>query len=287
MSPFLKRLERHFIWRRAFRSGDRCVVRADLMEAFGISGNKASALLTEEANDSKGRLVRTGYKISAPLWAEPPRCAGEEDLMEHLDRGLTDFEFTGLRPDEMPVNQSAWRRPLPHESGALFSIVRAITTQTPLFIRYVGMEYGDTGRWRRVVPLSLDCVDDQWRLSAQSLDNAEDNFPVRSFVLSRILESRIDTDRPPARFVRASGFDSASLFEVKFHEQLTAEQRQVIGNELSISDGSITLPARTAHDFFRRFGDAEVSAKAVWPPVRLIPPPGSAPTGISQAEGLH
>jgi hypothetical protein len=265
----LREVERRFVWRRAFRSPGRCVVRSDLVEAFGMSENKASALLTSEAKTSGGKLVREGYKVVAPAFAEPSQYADGADLMRHLQGGLSDYRFTGLKSDELPINRTPFSNPLPPQAGAFERIVQAIATRGTLYIRYVSMKSQDEGRWRRVAPLSLDCVGDQWRVTAQDLDNLDEQFPVRSFVLARIIEVSPDPKRPPKGFIRGSGFDSKQLVSLEMNPMLTKPQKEVIRHELGIEEGRPKdIPQRCVHEFLIRFADSSPSRDATWPPLR-------------------
>lgn len=270
MSEFLRDLEKRFIWRRAFRSAQRCVVRADLMNAFDMSGNKASALLTNVANESDGSMVREGNKVIAKGWASPPFFAGEVDLMDHISRGLTDIEFTGLKPDELPINRVVWSQNLPSSPGALQKIVSCICTKKPIWILYVGMDKGNAGNWRRVMPLSLDCLGEQWRVSAQDLKLEKEHYPVRTFVLTRILDAKDDLEKLPSKFIRASGFDVNRKIPVEFNPLLTKEQMSVLKHEFLIKTGRVDLPERSVYEFFIKYAGNEVSSNSVWPPIRQI-----------------
>ena len=270
----LREVERRFVWRRAFRSPARTVVRGDLVQAFGMSANKASALLTEEAKTSRGVLVREGYKVIAPAFAEPSEYADGADLMRHLQGGLSDYRFTGLKPDELPINRTPFSNALPPQPGAFDRIVCSIATQGTIYIRYVSMKSQDEGRWRRVAPLSLDCVGDQWRVTAQDLDNVNEQFPVRSFVLARIIEVTPDPKGPPKGFIRGSGVDSKQLVSLEMNPMMTRQQKDVIRHELGIEEGRPKeIPQRCVHEFLIRFADSSPSSDATWPPLRTSKKP--------------
>ena len=92
--------------------------------------------------------------------------ADEADLMDALDHGRTGFAQTGLRYAELPVNFSSWSSSLPTGPGALTTIVQACSRKRTAFIRYVGLKAGDVARFRRVYPIALERMGDQWRLVA-------------------------------------------------------------------------------------------------------------------------
>lgn len=271
MSVFISNLASKFVWRRAFRSASRSVTRSDLVEAFGMSNSAASALLSGEARISNGLLVREGKRVTAPGWAEPPTCAGEKDLMDHLHRGLTELCFTGLFEDELPVNQVRWDTQMPEQPGAFAAVTQAIVCQSAIYLSYVTMEMGDTGQWRRVAPLSLDCVGGQWRLVAQDLEDQASDFPVKSFVLAQILDVKPDTQKWPRGFIRASGLDSVQRHAVEFDGRLTREQRKVMSHKLSVREGLIELPRRSVPEFQAQHTSEAANEPAVKALLRLEP----------------
>lgn len=271
MSVFISNLASKFVWRRAFRSASRSVTRSDLVEAFGMSNSAASALLSEEAKISNGLLVREGKKVAAPGWAEPPICAGERDLMDHLHRGLTELCFTGLYEHELPVNRVQWGTQMPEQAGAFAAITQAIVGKSAIYLSYVTMRIGDTGRWRRVAPLSLDCVDGQWRVVAQDLEDQVGDFPVKSFVLAQILDVKPDTQKWPRGFIRASGLDSVQRHAVEFDGRLTREQRRFVAHRLNLKDGIIELPRRSVTEFQAHHTSEASNEPAVKALLRLEP----------------
>lgn len=265
MQSELKRIESYFIWRRAFRSPSRTVVRADLVDAFDMKKTRASSLLTEEARASGGRLLREGNKVRAPEWATAPEYAGEADLMAKLEAGLSAFAFTGLRQDELPLNIVSWRENLPPKPGVFSEIVRAIGKQRAICVQYVSMRQGDNGKWRRVLPLSLDRMGEQWRVCVQDLEKEE--YPLRSLVLARITNVSENEMRMPKGFQRANAFDTDHSYEAKLDLKLTEEQKKALTNELRIRNGKIKLPSRSEHEFGIAFCAGAPSETAVWPPL--------------------
>jgi predicted DNA-binding transcriptional regulator YafY len=239
--------------------------RADLVEAFGMSTSKATQLIASEVQANQGLLVRDGYMVRSRLGAEAPPHASMRDLMAKLDAGLTEFGYTGLRADELPVNVGNWFENMPDSERAMELVVEACVKRRSVLIQYVGMRRGEQGAWRRVVPLCLDRMGDQWRLTAQDLE--KDGTPVRTFVLSRILDALYDSVSIPRKFVRANPADSQRRVPVEFNLRLSDVQRQVLARELKVKDGYVTLPSRFLHEFLIRFADGGRSDDIAWPPL--------------------
>jgi hypothetical protein len=256
-----------FVWRRAFRSPTRSVVRAEVIDALGVSKTAASTLLNLAVDGSTGLLQREGNKVCAPPWAEAPHWADEADLMECLDRGRVAFAETGLRAAELPVSFSTWSSSLPAVPGALTTIVGACTHKHSVFIRYVGLRAGDKARFRRSFPVALERMGGQWRLVAHDLD-AED-FPLRTYVLSRITGASPDPARLPRGFIPSSPVDFKQTLVVDWDLRLNEDQKQALRCELGIgATGATTLNSRDIHEFLIRFGGQAVAANVVWPPLR-------------------
>ena len=259
-----------FVGRMAFRSPARAVVRAEVIEAFGISKTAASTLLNAAVGSSGGQLQRDGNKVIAPAWAKPPHWADEADLMDSLDHGRISFAQTGLRYAELPVNFSTWSSSLPSGPGALTVIVQAFTGKRAAYVRYVGLKAGDVARFRRVYPIALERMGDQWRLVAHDLE--VDEFPLRTFVLSRITEASADVGKLPRAFIPSSPVDFKQAVAIDWDLRLNHDQKQALRSELGIdSKGVAHLNSRDVHEFLVRFGGRSVGADIVWPPMRKKP----------------
>lgn len=267
MTKLNQDLERHFVWRRAFRSADRCVKNSDLTEAFGMSTSKASTLMTSEAEGSGGGLRRVGYRVESLTTAKPPRFASMGNLLEMLDKGFSEFAYTGLRADELPVNYWGWCDNRPASEEVLAMVVSACVAQKSICIEYVSMKRGDTGKWRRIAPLCLERMGDQWRLTAHDLD--KEGCPLRTFVLARIIDATADSKPIPRTFIRANPSDSLRRIPVELDTRYTDAQRAVLNRELQIQQGVVSIPHRCAHEFGIRFAGTAQSVEAVWPPLKF------------------
>lgn len=259
-----KRLEREFVCRRVFRGPEGLLRRSDLTEAFGMSTSKATQLITSEIETNGNVLMRDGYMVRRRTGAKAPGYASSRDLFAKIDAGLTDFCYTGLRSDELPISDWQWRENTPKNDEVLDLVIEACVKRRTLLIQYVGMRRGESGQWRRIAPLGLERMGDQWRLTGQDVDKAG---AIRTFVLARILDTRHDTEPMPRKFVRANSQDSLRREPVELNLRLTDAQKRVIGRELKVIDGQVEMPHRCWYEFKLQFADGERSADIVWPPL--------------------
>jgi WYL domain len=262
-----------FVFRRAFRSSRKRVTRHDVLRAFHISNTKASECLSMASQSTWGTqlLVRAPRYVGARATAEPPVFAGEADLLEHLRRGLTRPRHLGLFPDELPINWGVHRRADPPAPGVTATVLRAIVTQRPLNIAYIGMRRGDRGTERWIVPIGVDIYTDQIRLVAHDLNQA--GFALRSYVLSRIVAARACDRRLPKGFCRESAYDPPMRCKARLSEELTPEQARVARHELRIDDhDELMVSRRYLHDLGRLYASRAVADNVVWPPLRMIEP---------------
>jgi len=266
MSKSLDDEVRRFVLKRAVRYGK--VVRGDVIEAFGgdFRATKASTLMSDAAGRWPRTLERRSHEIGLRPDAEIPPEASEEDLMKSLDYGHTEFRHIGLRvPDELEVVVVKWTRSLPRQPGAFSIIVSSLVNYEPIELLYVGLRKGEQARWRRLLPITLEKMGDQWRLIAQDLDDEEGSYPVKVFVLPRILEARMSHPKLPDNIIRQGYSDVTERIRVRLHPALTADQRAVIRHELMIENDKITVARRSVFELLRRFSDLPVNPDAVWP----------------------
>lgn len=254
-----------FIVRRAFRAGR--VVRGDVRTAMGVGDAQASRLLSEAAASVAG-LRREPRWVCLEPWAQPPRWASAMQLMEALERSDSSFREIGLHERELPVNYVHWTARAPRAQDCMQALVQGIVHGRRFVIHYAGLRLGEAGRWRRVYPLGLERMGDQWRLIAHDLEHAE--FAIRTFVLARIGDAVVDPAKLPKKFTPATAHDQVVRYQVTLDDRYTKDQRQAFEHELGISDDVIHLPLRSEFEFMRRFGDVPASSDAVWPPVTRL-----------------
>jgi hypothetical protein len=252
-----------FIVRRAFRRGS--VTRSELMNVFDLSAATASRAMKSAVTEYGDLLARAGQGLRPKPVTEPPPWADESDLLDNLDRGRSEPQHTGLFEGELPVVYVSWSARAPRRPGILRTIVQAITNESSVRLAHVGLRKMEQVRERWVAPLALERMNDQWRVIAQDLDKP--GFPIRVFVLSRILDAQPDGRRKPNGFVRRGHTDHFSRIRVKLNPALTSIQRDVLERELQIVDGRVSVASRSAFEFLQRFSNQPPNPDAVWPPI--------------------
>lgn len=256
-----------FIVRRVFRVGR--VSRADVKQAYPeFSYSKSGYVLRQSLEDWPDALVRDGHSIIASARAPCPEVAGEADLMRALDNGLFDMRFTGFRPEELPTRQIRWSQSAPGRSGVLTAIGRAMVHSTGIEIRYVGMRAGESAGWRKVYPRALEQMGLQWRVVAQCLET--ERYPIRIFVLPRILDAAVMAERLPADFTPREEESEIQDLRVCFDPRLTEDQRTALASELGLVDGRLRIAKRSRWEFERQYGQNPPNEHVIWPPVQSL-----------------
>lgn len=253
-----------FIVRRAFRHGS--VSRAELLKAIDISSATATRIMSHAIASLGHLLERNGHDLMPKPLAECPSYASELDLLKQLDTVGNDPSITGLFENELPITYVSWTNSMPPRAGTLQIIVNAIQRRKQIDIVYVGLKLDQQPQSRKILPLGLEKMNDQWRVVAQDMEDK--NFPIKIFVLPRIMVasmSRVSTRIP---YVKGHE-DSKSELIVTLNYKLTPHQKQVFEHELNIKNGKVTVATRSMHEFKRRFTNTPVSENAVWPPLTI------------------
>lgn len=254
-----------FIVKRAFRAG--AVTRSDVILALGVSTASASRLMTDVLMKKNDILERVRQKIVPRLLAKTPSCASEEALLQTLNEGGHDFLLrVGLYEHELPVTYVSWTNSVPKKPGILGAIIEAIRTESYLRIAYLGMREKEQSASRVIAPLGLERMNDQWRVVAQDL--GKDGYPIRVFVLSRILDAeKAPLKRRPPGLVHQHHSDAIVPLAVTLNPKLSPLQKEILADELGIRDGKVRLAKRGIFEFKRRFSNEPASAGAIWPPL--------------------
>lgn len=255
-----------FVLKRAVRFGN--VTRTDVIEAFDddFRATTASNLMSEAARQWPDTLERRTHEICLRSGANIPAEAAEDDLMKSLDYGQTEFRTLGLRvPDELDVIFVKWTRSLPQSAGVFSLIVASLVKYQPIELRYVGLRLGEAARWRRILPVTLEKMGDQWRLVGQDLDDENHDYPIRVFVLARILDARVTEPKLPKDIIRQNYSDAVERLRVKLNPAFTEDQQAAIQHELMVYENQITVAKRSVFELLRRFSEVPVSEHAVWP----------------------
>ena len=261
-----------FIIKRAFRIGS--VSSHDLRKAFRFNSLKATRFLAATLKVFPDILERRGKAVYPKHGVPAPAYASEETILSDLNCGRDDPAETGFFPEEIPVEYISWTDSAPPEKGILTKIIRAIHQGSLLKIVYIGMKKGDVPNEKRVIPLALEKMNDQWRLLAQEIVTVTEQRRKRhegilkTFVLSRILKAEWDLGRRPKGFVQVGHWDDIQELPVSLNPSLNDQQKEVILRELKISDNKVRIPSRSKFEFERRFMDAPANPEAAWPPLK-------------------
>jgi predicted DNA-binding transcriptional regulator YafY len=260
-------MDRHikFVLMRAFRIGG--VTSADLMRACDVSTPTATRVMSRALEEHGELLQRVKRALVPRPLAVVPDFAGEAALLKALDGGRSNPMETGIFPHEVPVSYVSWSNTLPAKPGTLNLIIKAITNETLLNIVYLGMTKNEVPSEKTVFPLSLEKMNDQWRLIAQDIDKP--GHPLRVYVLSRIFEASASFRRKPRALVRQGHEDTQKRISVKVNPALTPLQQEIIARELCVHDGHVEIASRSEFEFCRRFTNGSASENAVWPPLVL------------------
>lgn len=252
-----------FILRRAFRSPERSVTRAHLKAAFPLKDGAATARLNDCVDRYPSKLQRIGNRISPVMGAQAPEEAGTMDLLLSLSNNVTDFSVIGLTEKELPFRCRKNTETFPKKEIAAQAVVNAIVREESILIRYVTMRRGDQGKWRRIFPLGIEKVGDQLRVDAQ--DMSQPNSPVRSFVMTRIVDAQDDLESLPRGFLKSGFGDNTQEIAVKFSTKLTEVQKEVLAHEFNIRYGKIKILQRAIFEFKQNHSGSPIGEDVVHP----------------------
>lgn len=182
----------------------------------------------------------------------------------------------GLSSDELQVVQPRLRHDVladvdPHSDDVdigpmLDVILRATILNARIDIRYVGLRLGESARWRSVVPVALNDFQGQWRVTAHDLEVI--GFPLKSFVLPRILDARASLEKTPKGLRLQTGDVAVRRYKIKLNSRMTADQKIAIGRELGINKrNEIMLSDDAVFDFRKTWMESELGSDLtfVWP----------------------
>lgn len=266
-----------FILRRATWSG-LCKV-ADVVRAFDVTPQAASLDLNRAVEiwmlDGRPLLTR-GRGCVRQIFGLPEHPQASPLVMLELLRRSAPFQETGLREYECLTLHQPLQGVQTSTQESLSAILRSLVRlgaeagrpiQRTLEIDYVGLKVGDTIRTRWVAPVGLEFDGAQVRLWAHDL--LRQGYPLKSFVLSRIMAARVVHRQMPSgvRPELALPQETVTL-QAAFDEQLTTDQRQAIARELGLDDHARLKAAR--HRVFQLqhlYAKAAHTQEAIWPPL--------------------
>jgi len=258
-----------FALRRAWFVG--VCSRADLKRAFPESPAGLSKTLRYIANFHHQHLMwkpRIGL-VPMPQAARPPECATSK-LLDLLAKGCPP-QVTGVFDDDGRPRLMPAVIPVAQDDRVNDLILAALMSKDPdqctLRILYVGLRRGEAARWRMVRPRALEFTGTTWRLHAQDMEAPDRQFPIKVFVLYRIMDAQY-----PVAFKRPGGFADRTLIEtharlrVSLSEDLTPAQEKTLRWGLGIkADNTLQWPHHSLYEFKREWAKAEPSTDIVWP----------------------
>ncbi len=260
-----------FILRRACWVG-RCTRNA-VVDAFDISGSRASLALTQAVEDWPGILeARPRLGVVRNPSARTPGEASAETIFRLLESGAPPYMLGG-HPEEFGVSPTPPLIPSRPAEGLDVILEAAAQCHQQnwqvLDILYCGMKIGEEAKWRQVIPNGMEFHHGQWRLLAIDVAVTKDlDQRQRTFVFSRILRVR------PARWpkgLRKNALYLASQGRVRrritLNNALTKDQQEALSREFGIQRGSIELYERSEFEFRRMFTSDSSFSKddTVWP----------------------
>ena len=261
-----------FVLRRAWRMG-QCR-RADVDEAFGTenSPNRASKIIKQAVARWSSHLLYLPHRGVFPnTRAACPEPARAEVVLDLLARRAPPQE-TGLLPgDGVPFLHPSPKPSRAATDAATQAVLDAALRNAPLDILYVGLRRYESARWRHVWPRAMECTGLHWRLHAQDLDDAARGYPIKTFVLARVLGARTTSDWVrPADFRPKEVLHDRSRLRVHLSPSLTPDQVTAIENQFDIHEGKMTWPRSALHSFRREFTESQVPPDVVWPVIERI-----------------
>jgi len=255
-----------FVLRRCIWVGR--TTRADLMQAFGVPSATATRTLSYAVSHYPLTLRQKPKWVESIPHAAIPTPASAGVLLRLLGENPYQFAVTGLKPSELNVVITRLKHDvaLSVDNAVLTLLLRATIHSTRIDIRYVGLRLGESARWRSVVPVALNYLQNQWRLMAHDLESTD--FPLKSFVIPRILDAQLTTEKRPRGLRLQTGDIAQRVYKIRLNSRMTTDQKIAIQRELGINQNDeITLADNVLFDFRKTYMENEIKADAniVWP----------------------
>ena len=261
-----------FVLRRAFLFG--VCRRADVNRACGtaFSPNRATAILRTAvaqwptllyAVPHRGVYPRAGVAI--------PEEARADRILALMAQGA-DSRVTGVfQGDGVPVLQPKPKPARALHDGATQIVLDAALHEKPVRILYVGLRRGESARWRRIWPRAIEFTGLHWRVHAQDMDAAEQDFPIKVFVLARVMDAQpLSAKDAPPGFRPKTLVSQERLLRVSLSEDLTSDQVKAVQNDFDVRDGTMTWPDHALHEFKREFTREPSNPGVVWPLISRV-----------------
>jgi len=261
-----------FVLRRAFLFG--VCRRADVNRACGteFSPNRATTILRTAIARWPNLLYAVPHRGVFPCAeAACPDEAKASHILALMAQGAEPRE-TGVFPDDgVPVLRPKPKPAQTLHDGATQLVLDAALHEKPVRILYVGLRRGESARWRRIWPRAMEFTGLQWRIHAQDMDASGQGFPIKVFMLSRIMDAQRLTEKDaPPEFTPKTLVLQDRVLRVSLSEDLTPDQAQVIRNGFDIRDGLMTWPDYALHEFKREFTREPPNPDIAWPTIARL-----------------
>lgn len=267
-----------FVLRRAWVKG--VCKRTDLDKVFGTtkSPNRAQAILEKAIKDWPKALVRIPYKgVYAKTSVARPKETEATVILDLIAKRAPPQE-TGIFPHEgiprLFMTPKPSRAMNPRATQVLLS---AALQQTPVRVLYVGLRRKEEARWRNLWPRALEHTGLFWRLHAQDMDDADHGYPIKTYILGRVMEAEpLPEKSVPKKFVPKIWVRHERRLRVSLSEGLSDDQILALCNQFDIQNGVMEWPEHGVYGLRREFSDAPVPEGVVWPPMTSIRDEGEA-----------
>ncbi|MFN4328770.1 MAG: hypothetical protein ACK4FF_07835 [Limnobacter sp.] len=261
-----------FVLRRAWTLG-KCD-REAVDRAFGTGGSpaRASKILGDATRHPSGSLMwvkRVG--VVPKHGAACPAEASIDLILEKIARGEPP-QSTGIFDDDgVGIVRPKIRALSTLSEAATRVVVEGALRDEPIQILYVGLKKDETAKWRTVWPCTLEYTGKGFRLHAHDLNDPEAQYPVKLFLLSRILDAqKLDVKATKKsldqKFVRRGHIGADVSVHVSLNQLLTPDQEKVVRHELGINaSGKVRIPRHLLYEFRKENEGLKSSALQVWP----------------------
>ncbi len=235
-----RRLE--FIEFRLFWEGH--VNRSDLVDAFGISVNQASADLNRYLGMAPGNMVydksARAYvrdECFAPLFLKPDPASYLSQLRSISD-GIATQEETWI--GQMPAFDTVPSPVRGIDAHTLRRVIEAIRTRQALEVEYQSLS-SPAPRWRWIAPHAIAFDGFRWHARAYCFTDG----CFKDFLLARILGIR---DSRPSDVDRGQDADWHTHVTLKIgpHPGLSDAQKKVVALDYGMRDGKASVTVRKA-----------------------------------------
>lgn len=261
-----------FVLRRAWLIG--VCRKRDIERAFGLHDSPATVarVMRDAVNDYPESLKWVKRSGVCPVGSSlKPKEVSPAVMFDLLAKNAQPCATGIFDDDGVPVLLPSHRFGLADTESASEAILEAALHGRQLLVLYVGMRRNEQPKWRRVMPRALEYTGLYWRLRAQDIDDSERGFPIKAFVMHRILDAKPCKTPLPSGFRDIVTVKSERLIKVFLNEDLSEYQARTLKNGMRIGDdGVLKWPDHSLYEFKRELAGAPAQDGIVWPPITRI-----------------